>query len=142
MGRRNHKIRSKNPTSASAVSGIKPKIRFEQNRKENRYQRREMREAKELDDPTPFFAQAVPRVTYNGMTAGPLAMQVKNTKDFNEHVMAELTATNLEYMRIAVLQRAAEHDAQVQRKAAEAAQAPVGRETYCVLVAEAYVFGR
>ena len=86
-------------------------------------QKREMKEAKELDDPTPFFALDVPMVTYNGMTAGPLAMQVKNTKDFNEHVMAELTATNLEYMRIAVLQRAAEHDALVQRKAAEAAQA-------------------
>ena len=34
-------------------------------------QKREMKEAKELDDPTPFFALAVPRVTYNGMTAGP-----------------------------------------------------------------------
>ena len=89
-------------------------------------QRREMKGAKELDGPAPFFPLAVPRVTLNGMTAAPLAMQVNNTKDFNEHVVVELTATNLEYMRIAVLQRAEGNEVQVQRKAAEAAQAPRG----------------
>ena len=64
----------------------------------------------------------MPRVEYKGMAAGPLTMQVKNTSDFNEHLTVELSVVNLEYIRIALLQRADEYEEELARKRADMSQ--------------------
>ena len=87
---------------------------------------RERKQAQDLDDPAVSYPLVRPRVQYNDMVAGPLTLQVKNTSNFKEHVTIELKAENLEYIRLAVLKRGEENEAEMQRKRAEALQAPQG----------------
>ena len=78
--------------------------------------RRELQQAKGMQEPSASYPLALPSVEFNGVVVGPIVMNVKNTSDFNEHVSIELCEANLEYLRVAVLARAKEYEEELARK--------------------------